>query len=468
MKLIRRLWSMNKQNHWLFKLAVAILLTGIAFRLFFNQSSRFEPDFNTAFSDQTNELPKSPRFVDGDVPIISKPPPFSSADIPEVKPPPAVIYVPNANQSVFVDEPEPQDQESQEEVDAGKCDLFIGDWIPDPSGPMYTNASCSLIEGHQNCMRNGRPDSGYLYWRWNPRNCELPRFDAQRFLELMRNKAWALIGDSISRNHVQSLLCMLSTVDQAVEVYHDEYYKSKRWFFPSYNFSISNIWTPFLVEAAIFEDDNGVSSAEVQLQLDKVDKNWTSLYQSLDYAIISTGKWFLKAAIYHENNTVVGCHICPGKNFTEQGFVFAYERALRNAMDFIATSKHKGLTFFRTSTPDHFENGEWHNGGTCKKTTPAKDGEIEIKDLNRILRDVELTQFKNASVKAAENGVNLKLLDFTNLLLSRPDGHPGPYRQFQPFAEDKNATVQNDCLHWCLPGPIDYWNDVIMEIMVNG
>ena len=261
---------------------------------------------------------------------------------------------------------------------------------------------------------------------------------------------------------------MTLQVEQAVEVYHDEEYKSKRWHFPSYNFTISNIWSPFLVKAAIFEDNDGVSTSEVQLQLDKLDTNWTNLYQGLDYMIISTGKWFLKAAIYHENDTVVGCHICPGKNFTEKGFVFAYEKALRYAMNFIATSKHKGLIFFRTSTPDHFENGEWHNGGNCTKTTPAKEGEIELKDLNKILRTVELAEFEKASAKAAENGVNLKLLDFTNLLLSRPDGHPGPYRQFHPFAQDKNAKVQNDCLHWCLPGPIDYWNDVIMEMAING
>ena len=79
-----------------------------------------------------------------------------------------------------------------------------------------------------------------------------------------------------------------------------------------------------------------------------------------------------------------------------------------------------------------------------------------------------MEEFEKAAAKAADNEVNLKLLDFTNLLLSRPDGHPGPYRQFQPFAENKTAIVQNDCLHWCLPGPIDFWNDVIMEMVVNG
>ncbi|CAN0840981.1 Protein trichome birefringence-like 23 [Linum grandiflorum] len=64
----------------------------------------------------------------------------------------------------------------------------------------------------QNCMMNGRPDSGYMYWRWKPRRCDLPAFDALRFLVLMRDKTWGLIGDSISRNHVESRLCMLSTV----------------------------------------------------------------------------------------------------------------------------------------------------------------------------------------------------------------------------------------------------------------
>lgn len=94
----------------------------------------------------------------------------------------------------------------------GKCDLFDGDWIPDKSEPFYTNNSCEFIEKHQNCMKNGRPDRGYLYWRWKPRGCDLARLDPWRFLDLMRNKSWALIGDSISRNHVQSLLCMLSVV----------------------------------------------------------------------------------------------------------------------------------------------------------------------------------------------------------------------------------------------------------------
>jgi hypothetical protein len=95
---------------------------------------------------------------------------------------------------------------------AGKCDYFNGDWVPNPLGPIYTNETCDLIESHQNCLKNGRPDRDFLYWKWAPRDCELPIFDPLKFLNMMRGKVWALIGDSISRNHVQSLLCTLSKV----------------------------------------------------------------------------------------------------------------------------------------------------------------------------------------------------------------------------------------------------------------
>ncbi|XP_058743892.1 protein trichome birefringence-like 25 [Vicia villosa] len=353
---------------------------------------------------------------------------------------------------------------------SGKCNLFVGDWVSDSSEPMYTNDSCHVIEPHQNCMKNGKPDLGYLYWRWTPKECELPKFNANKFLSVMRNKAMGFVGDSISRNHVQSLLCMLSQVEQAVEVYHDKEYRSKIWKFPSHNFTLSVIWTPFLVKAAIHEDMNGVSSSMVQLYLDTLDKQWTKQFNTFDYVVIGGGKWFLKSAVYHENNTVAGCHYCPGKNLTDVGFDYAYRKVLRLVFDFFTKiSSHNATVLFRTTTPDHFENGEWFSGGYCNRTVPFKEGEISMVDVDSIMRGVEVEEFEKAVTSlGSENGVKLKLLDTTFLSLLRPDGHPGPYRQFQPFAKDKNGKVQNDCLHWCLPGPIDSWNDIVMEMLVNG
>lgn len=210
---------------------------------------------------------------------------------------------------------------------------------------------------------------------------------------------------------------------------------------------------------------NGVSSSEIELQLDILDKNWTEQYKNWDYMIFSSGKWFVKAAIYYENNTILGCHYCPKLNVTELGIEFAYRTVIRNVFKYIIASKHKGMIFYRTSTPDHFENGEWFSGGVCERKVPAKEGEFKLNELNKILRAVELEEFEKASSKASENGVTLKLFDVNPLSLLRPDGHPGPYRFFQPFAKDKNAKVIIDCLHWCLPGPIDSWNDLLMEMI---
>lgn len=368
-------------------------------------------------------------------------------------------------------------------VVAGKsCDLFKGEWVPDPNGPYYTNNTCNSIQGHQNCMKNGRPDKGFLSWRWSPRDCVLPKFNPTRFLGFMTNKSMGFVGDSIIRNHVQSLLCTLSLVEEAVEVFHDKEYRSKIWYFPSHGFTLSVIWSPFLSKATMFEDDKGVSTGTIQLHLDELDPVWTKQFKNFDYMLIGGGKWFLKNTIYYVNNTVIGCHNCQQqeRNITETGFVYAYSKVLNTTLEFITNLNNRSKTkkvcvIFRTITPDHFENGGWNNGGFCNRTRPFKEGEVDMNVVDEMMRGVEVEEFEKAAAAADigyGKGMILKLMDITNLSLLRPDGHPGAYRQFHPFAEEKKninaiARVQNDCLHWCLPGPIDSWNDLMLEILIN-
>lgn len=257
-------------------------------------------------------------------------------------------------------------------------------------------------------------------------------------------------------------------MEQAILVYHDEDYKSKRWHFVSHNFTISVIWSPFLTKAAIYEDINGVSSADIELHLDKLDPTWTDLYPDLDYMIFSSGKWFVKTAIYYEKDEVIGCHGCSNKNLTELGSDFGYRKVIQRLFNFIISSTHKGMIIYRSSTPDHFENGTWDNGGTCERSGPIKEGEFQMNELNKYLRVVELEEFEKAKVKALEKGINLRFLDVMKLSLMRPDGHPGLFRHFHPSTADNSVKLVSDCLHWCLPGPIDAWNDLIMEMVLNG
>lgn len=93
-----------------------------------------------------------------------------------------------------------------------KCDIFRGTWISYQNMPYYNNATCREIFDQQNCMKFGRPDTDFMKWKWKPDECELPRFEAEQFLELVRGKSMAFVGDSLGRNQMQSLQCLLARV----------------------------------------------------------------------------------------------------------------------------------------------------------------------------------------------------------------------------------------------------------------
>ncbi|CAJ1837285.1 unnamed protein product [Sphenostylis stenocarpa] len=93
-----------------------------------------------------------------------------------------------------------------------RCNVFSGEWVPYSKGPYYDNETCNLIMDQQNCMKFGRTDREFLKWRWQPEECELPLFDATLFLEIVRGKSMAFVGDSVGRNQMNSLLCLLNRV----------------------------------------------------------------------------------------------------------------------------------------------------------------------------------------------------------------------------------------------------------------
>nr|CAB3473005.1 unnamed protein product [Digitaria exilis] len=94
---------------------------------------------------------------------------------------------------------------------SSSCDVYRGSWVVDESYPLYDGArSCPFVRQAFDCRRNGRPDTAYLKYRWQPSPpCTLPRFDGLKLLGLWRGKTVAFVGDSLVVNQYESLLCML-------------------------------------------------------------------------------------------------------------------------------------------------------------------------------------------------------------------------------------------------------------------
>lgn len=61
-------------------------------------------------------------------------------------------------------------------------------------------------------------------------------------------------------------------------------------------------------------------------------------------------------------------------------------------------------------------------------------------------------------------GLNVQLLNITQLSEYRKEGHPSIYRkQWEPLTEEQisNPKSYADCIHWCLPGVPDIWNELL-------
>ncbi|KAL9427579.1 hypothetical protein AB3S75_029713 [Citrus x aurantiifolia] len=344
------------------------------------------------------------------------------------------------------------------------CDIFSGEWVPNPKGPYYSNESCRLIIDQQNCMKFGRPDTEFMNWRWKPRECELPLFNPVQFLEIVRGKSLAFVGDSVGRNQMESLLCLLASEANPEDISHKytsetDYFK--RWYYTEYKFTVATLWSPFLVKSSDADPNGHSVNNLMNLYLDEADESWVSQIENFDYVIISAGQWFFRPLVYYANGQPVGCHNCNINNMTALTKYHAYRMAFRTAFRTLQRLKnYKGITFLRTFSPSHFENGDWDKGGNCGRTRPFTSQEVELDGYTMEFYLTQVEELRAAEKQGMDMGLKFSLLDTTEIMLLRPDGHPNQYGH----SMHKNKTV-NDCVHWCLPGPIDTWNEFLFYML---
>uniref|UniRef100_A0A0E0M0L1 Uncharacterized protein n=1 Tax=Oryza punctata TaxID=4537 RepID=A0A0E0M0L1_ORYPU len=371
---------------------------------------------------------------------------------------------------------------------AARCDYSEGEWVRSTAAPRYNGTSCgATIKAGQNCMAHGRPDTGYLHWRWRPRGgCALPPFAPGEFLELVRGRHVAFVGDSLARNQCESLVCLLTSEFPAELVRGDnngggnggdgdEARKFRRWVFPSHDATVSVFWSPFLVNGTEKSAAGGLDHN--RLYLDQPDERWAGELDGIDVVVLSVGHWFLHPAMYYERGEVIGCHHCPEPNRTETGFFGVFRLAVKNALREVITraarspspSPSQKLAVVTTFSPAHFE-GEWDARDACARSEPYAPGEKGVGYMDQEMWRAEAEEVAAAAADArvrVRGGarVEVEALEVTAMAALRGDAHPGPYMNAFPFAGGERARVPNDCVHWCLPGPIDTWNEILLQLV---
>ena len=328
--------------------------------------------------------------------------------------------------------------------------------------------SDSRVLEHFLCGHRSKEDldvtTTIMQWMWVPEMCSLPQSNIQlqhlikNFLSKAQGTSFVFLGDSIMEEQFISIRCLLG---EHVEK------EASNYFVASSNISFTFEKNVLLINTATQRVDDPLRrdlpySSRGNDSLPPTIKS-KSYLQDLEKANLEDEKTWENSTQFKSSPSFG--HLIRGSNVTLvfsqgshwHGNLDNYIMMVKDVLKYLQANFGGSRILFRAI--GHGHHGCTTPGIHLEPKTPRKPDPQEKLDVIRDMSKYNWRMFPHWNdiwkyeIDALQDH-RIHFMDISPMTQRRADAHVG-------------FRWEQDCLHWCLPGVIDYWNYLLFSIITH-